>query len=447
MDKPLNTSPPRTPPTPGAANDSAFSGNLFERKPHAERLTAWLERLREGNVLAIDAPWGEGKTWFGRNWAACLQQAGHKVVFIDAFEQDCSDDPFLLLASEIADALDDGEGSVRSLRAAAVAVMEKMSPSRNRSEFGLAGVPDRLAGGNAIDEANKWMEWKLENHAHDKAAFQQFRNALATVTALEHKALVLFIDELDRCRPAFALRLIERLKHLFDVPKLLFVVLIDRAQLQQAIGCLYGLDSAAAATYLHKFINFWFTLPAREGGNRPGSEHIAACVERALSRYEFDEADSPAIFKAFFSWTAAWFNLSGREIEQAAALYAFAYPVNQHNYLLPYVITLKIKKPDLFRRLERGELVAHREALDFLKPLRARTDFVQACSYLSLLMEWHEAHIIGFSTNGELLTLRLREYDQRSGEPILWCELHQEELRDVQRQLFQSLAGRLDGMN
>jgi len=447
MDKPLNTSPPRTAPAPGAADGPAFAGDLFERKPHAERLTAWLERLREGNVLVIDAPWGEGKTWFGRNWATCLQQVGHKVVFIDAFEQDCGEDPFLLLAAEIADALDDGRGSVRPLRAAAAAVMDTMPPDRNRSEFGPGGVHERPTGGSAIDEAGKWMEWKLENHAHEKVAFQQFRNALATVTALERKSLVLFVDELDHCRPAFALRLIERLKHMFDVPKLVFVVLIDRAQLQQAIGWLYGLDPAAAATYLHKFINFCFTLPARAGGDCPGSEHIAACVERALSRYEFDEPGSPAVFKAFFSWTAAWFNLSGREIEQAAALYAFAYPVNQHNYLLPYVITLKIKRPDLFHRLEKGELAAHREALELLKPMRARTEFVQACRYLSLLMEWHETHIVGFSTNGETFTLRLREYDQRSGEPVLWCELHQKALRDVQRQLFQSLAGRIDGMN
>ena len=95
MDKPLNPPPPPMVQPPSAADDPAFSGDLFERKPHAERLTAWLERLREGSVLAIDAPSGEGKTWFGR-WAACLQQAGHKVVFVEVFEQDRGEEGFPL---------------------------------------------------------------------------------------------------------------------------------------------------------------------------------------------------------------------------------------------------------------------------------------------------------------------------------------------------------------
>jgi hypothetical protein len=171
-------------------------------------------------------------------------------------------------------------------------------------------------------------------------------------------------------------------------------------------------------------------------------------TDHVFTRYDFDETGGPAIFKSFFSWTAAWFNLSVREIERAAALYAFAYPVNQHNYLLPYVITLKIGKPDLYRRLQKGkDLDAHREALDYLKPIRASTSFGQPYRYLSLLMEWHEAHVVGFSTNGETFTLRLREYDQKSGEPLLWCDLHHEDFRDVQRTLFQLLAERIDGTN
>jgi reverse gyrase len=86
-DNQLNTSPPLVLPIPRFVNGQAFAGDLFQRKQHAERLTAYVARLRDGNVLAIDAPWGEGKTWFGRNWAACLQQAGHKVVFLDTTEQ------------------------------------------------------------------------------------------------------------------------------------------------------------------------------------------------------------------------------------------------------------------------------------------------------------------------------------------------------------------------
>jgi hypothetical protein len=210
---------------------------------------------------------------------------------------------------------------------------------------------------------------------------------------------------------------------------------------------MHGPDTDAAP-YLSKFIDFFFALPKRSYGDIPGSNHVAQYVEHVFHRYEFDDSAGPAIFKAFFTWTAAWFNLSMRDIERAVALYAFACPVDRHNYLLAYVITLKIGKPDLFRRLRNGEdFNAHREALDFLKPIRARTTTSQPYHYLVLLMEWHEAHINGFSMNGETFTLLLREYSQRSGEPLSWRDLHHEALWDAQRKLFELLAERIDGTN
>ena len=413
-------------------------------------------------MLAIDASWGEGKTWFGRNWAAYLQEAGHKVVFIDAFEQDYVEEPFFLIAAEIADALDDGQGSIRGLREKAASVMKAIlpvgtGPVTNFSGRRMPGSADvsedfqeaaEVAGESAADEAGNRIAKKLENHANEKTSFQHFRNELAAFAAIQPKSVVLFIDELDRCQPTFALKLIERLRHFFDVPNLVFVLLINRDQLHQAIGSMRGLDIDAAA-YLSKFVSFFFALPKRTYGDFPGSIHVAEYVDHVFSRYDFDDPGGPAIFKTFFTWTAAWFNLSMRDIERAVALYAFAYPVDQHIYLMPYVITLKIGKPDLFRRLRNGGngggINAHREALDKLKPIRARTTISQPYHYLALLMEWHEAHINGFSMNGETFTLLLREYDQRSGEPLSWSGLHHEELWDAQRRLFQLLAERIDG--
>ncbi|MCM3608807.1 hypothetical protein M4D49_25315 [Cupriavidus pauculus] len=52
-----------------------FDGDLLERAAVARRLTTYLQRLEIGAVMAIDAPWGEGKTWFGRHWAKSLWRA------------------------------------------------------------------------------------------------------------------------------------------------------------------------------------------------------------------------------------------------------------------------------------------------------------------------------------------------------------------------------------
>ena len=79
-----------------------FAGDLLERTRLSDRLTTYIDRLREGAVIAIDASWGEGKTWFARHWAASLQRTGHPVAYLDAFCQNDELDPFFILAAELA---------------------------------------------------------------------------------------------------------------------------------------------------------------------------------------------------------------------------------------------------------------------------------------------------------------------------------------------------------
>src|SRR5574344_1728450 len=91
---------------------NAFDNDRLERRQLAEKLTGYLERLNDGAVLAIDAPWGEGKTWFGKNWNKYLNDNNFKTIYIDCFEQDYIDEPFVLLASELLEIIkEDGTAS------------------------------------------------------------------------------------------------------------------------------------------------------------------------------------------------------------------------------------------------------------------------------------------------------------------------------------------------
>jgi hypothetical protein len=75
------------------------------------------------------------------------------------------------------------------------------------------------------------------------------------------KPIVFVIDELDRCRPPFAVELLEKIKHLFSVDGLIFVLAIDRQQLSEAVRCLYG-QGLDADNYLRRFIDLEYRLPA-----------------------------------------------------------------------------------------------------------------------------------------------------------------------------------------
>ena len=72
--------------------------------------------------------------------------------------------------------------------------------------------------------------------------------------------LVFIIDELDRCRPTFAIELLERVKHIFDVPNIVFVFGINRDELVKSLESVYG--DIDAGTYLRRFFDMEFVLPA-----------------------------------------------------------------------------------------------------------------------------------------------------------------------------------------
>ncbi|MDO6804915.1 P-loop NTPase fold protein, partial [Wenyingzhuangia sp. 1_MG-2023] len=77
--------------------------------------------------------------------------------------------------------------------------------------------------------------------------------------------IVIFIDELDRCRPDFAVQMLEVIKHTFDVVNVKFVLVTNTKQLRAAINHRYG-PLVDAQRYLDKFLKFSVRLPADVSG-------------------------------------------------------------------------------------------------------------------------------------------------------------------------------------
>lgn len=357
------------------SNEKPFDGDVLARERLAATLTDYIDRLRVGAVLGIDAPWGEGKTWFGRNWANYLRSAPHehRVVFIDAFAQDYVEDPFLLLAGEIAPALQDGKGEPSTLKESAVGVAKLLLPVGTKALLNLAG---RLALGSAdlseelkeaakgayegtVDAASKWIERRLEDYSREKQSLSLFRDELAKFAAAQSKPVVVFIDELDRCRPTFAVQLIERIKHFFDVPNLVFVLLLNREQLEYAIRGVYG-GETDAATYLGKFVHLFLRLP-RAGAPANSDQLVKKFVNNVFDRYGLS-ANSKVCdhFSYELSQWAVALEMSLRDIERACAYFVMANA--QKTALIAYLIALKLKRPALYSALSKGERSAHEEA-------------------------------------------------------------------------------------
>ncbi|WP_059414612.1 KAP family P-loop NTPase fold protein [Cupriavidus basilensis] len=351
-----------------------FEGDLLQRQAVAERLTAYVQRLQVGAVVAIDAPWGEGKTWFGRHWAKHLEQQGHRVGFLDAFGQDYAEDAFMVLSAAIlklctgdatvADKVKHGAGEVmRALLPVATkalihvattavgagAVVEAVNKATDldlgADEFAAAA---KQAGDKAGDVTSAWVKRRLGQWEAEQKSVAGFRQILAEFASETYeqtkKPVVIVVDELDRCRPAFAVALLERIKHFFDVPHLVFVLLMNRDQLEKAIRGVYGAETDAA-TYLGKFLHLSLRLPkthTRSVTTDHPARRFIATVMTLLGL-------QTGIFADHFAACALLFNLSLREIERGCTL--FALTDGRQEMLRAYLIALKLKRPDLYQAL------------------------------------------------------------------------------------------------
>lgn len=372
---------PLYPPRFSYEESNPFNGDLFERRKLSEQLTGYLERLNDGTVIAIDAPWGEGKSWFGRNWAADLKSQDYRVVYLDAFQQDYVEDPFLLIASEINELISTSDTSVDDLKQTAAKVMKAILPLSTkvllnisgRVVLGTADVSEEVesvalvAGDNAADTTQKWVENKIEAYSDDKKSLESFRSALQEFCKSQDKPVVFFIDELDRCRPDFSVKLIERLKHFFDVQNLVFVLLLNKSQLENAIEGVYGANTDAEE-YLRKFIHMSLRLPKNIATRRESSNANWKYLNRLVKHYNFPETNDLHKFISDLSVFASIISMSLRDLEKGMALLAL-HGVDKSARYLAWPVVLKLKYPEIFHGILNEDKNAHENAVELLKTM------------------------------------------------------------------------------
>ena len=99
------------------------------------------------------------------------------------------------------------------------------------------------------------------------------------------KPVVFIIDELDRCRPKYAVEVLEQIKHLFSVPGIVFALSIDKIQLGNAVRGFYGSDLIDADEYLRRFIDLEYKI------QKPNTQLF---INHLYDYFDFDNfIDSP----------------------------------------------------------------------------------------------------------------------------------------------------------
>lgn len=265
--------------------ETPFENDFWGREALADRLTDHVSRITVGATIAIDAEWGAGKSWFVNNWKAKLEKENFKVIYLNAFNQDYIDDPFLTISMEIANCLKSEETNIDAIKETIGKAYRAILPNLpmllwylTTSLVGMGALAKPVAEtveklkstGDFGNEAAKILNEKLqehlsaqvENYDKEKQSLEYFKKALAEITSELDKPLVFIVDELDRCKPEFAIRLIERIKHFFDIPKVVFILAVNKNQLEESINNFYGFSGSS--NYLEKFIDFSVILKCKD---------------------------------------------------------------------------------------------------------------------------------------------------------------------------------------
>ena len=239
--------PPLKVVEPDINADAPWDDDALQRREVADRLTKVVEGQQAPFVISVDGGWGTGKTFLLKRWKQDLENQGWQAIYFNAWEDDFSDDPLLAIIGQLSDYFDDG-----TLKKAALAVANAALGIITKHVAGTAIHLDDLTAEGLLDDYRAQQETKT-------TVKDQLSSLASAVYEETGQPLVFIIDELDRCRPTFAIELLERVKHIFDVPNIVFVFGINRSELVKSLQSVYG--EIDAGIYLRRFFDVEFVLP------------------------------------------------------------------------------------------------------------------------------------------------------------------------------------------
>lgn len=315
-----------------------YNKNVIGRNADIFRFTEILDSIEDGCSIALDGNWGSGKTFFvkqvkmvmdahnrfinnnGNNMINEIVDIRKKYycdrkielqsqvcVYYDAWENDDDEDPVMSLVyaimNSVATDFDFKDTNFIKMGASIIQFF---------SGINLTELFEDLKRTSPLDG--------LKERKGMKAKISEFLDSLIPKKG---NRLIVFIDELDRCKPSYAVRLLERIKHYFSHDNITFVFSVNINELQNTIRKYYG-DNFNGTRYLDRFFDLKVTLPPPD-------------LKGYYSSLNFD--DSYYTYNNVCASVIESFHLELREIAKFIRLTKIAYDIptqdNSYSFFLP----------------------------------------------------------------------------------------------------------------
>ncbi|WP_136523961.1 KAP family P-loop NTPase fold protein [Geomonas ferrireducens] len=380
-------------PAPYVPPETPFANDKLKREPFANALTNLVQNLDDPAVITIDAPWGEGKTTFAKMWRASLKSKNCRCIYIDAFANDYLDDPFVVLVGEIATYIQETYSAEHPIFSSIESVLKKASRAGVKllsfgTKIGLKAATLGILKDNdfkdmeeikeavtndSFDFANNLFEKKLRDHKADAATVEDFKNTLSDFAKQIKEdtsyPLVLIIDELDRCRPTYAVDFIEKIKHIFSVENVIFTLILNKNQLAAAVSSIYG-EKLEATQYLQKFFTIETSLSKNEDDVNDDYRAFCNHVYNALG---IDAGNDVSSLQSTMIGLSELFSLSFRDIEKCYSHIALYYGAKSLTFnmapLVSFLVIVKVRYPQYYGNFRSGSSLEVIEAAEVYQKL------------------------------------------------------------------------------
>lgn len=364
-----------------------FKEDVLKRSESAEILTQLLQSIDEPFVLAIDSGWGTGKTTFIQMWKKHLQNNEFSCLYFNAWENDFSDDPLISFIGEMQSFVDKLDDDGKKTMATKCLKEVKKNSYLLFKRFMPIAVKLASQGAIELSDLTKIVDGEIDSHQNNKKILNEFRKNLEELVKeitgsqdedKENKPLVFFIDELDRCKPTYAIELLERLKHLFSVTGIVFVLALDKDEIAHSINSLYGKIDADG--YLRRFIDLDYKLP-----DVPQDRYCRYLFQKFGFSEHFKDMrglcsdDGIDLLNTFIGLSQV-FNFSLRVQEQCFTQFSIAlrtteYGIKIYPTFLAALISLKAANKPLYQDYVNGKK-NYKEVLEYLGKWKGGTEFV-----------------------------------------------------------------------
>ena len=265
-------------PTPENLDEIA-QNDVLERNVFIANFIRLLASIEGHYSIALDGRWGSGKTFFVKQTDRVIKAYHNKqanqqlrdieifknlfslkeiishpmrTFYYDAWQHDNRQDALLSIIYEIAKNAPSINPKYRNRKTTKVKIYNGIMTAAK-------GIVNHISGVNIENVMNDTKEFLQEIQKQDELE-SLFNDFFTNLLPDDKTRLVIFIDELDRCRPDYAVQLLERIKHYMNSNRITFAYALNYDQLQHTIKRYYG-DDFEASMYLDKFFDLHIHLP------------------------------------------------------------------------------------------------------------------------------------------------------------------------------------------